>query len=647
VVHRWLRFVAVVVVALFATAGVAVGPAHAAGPPTLDINSVSILEGDGGVGSLQFTVTLSNPPTDGTSAIFQFQTSPVTATEKPISSQCDTSHDYIQTFGSGSVNQAQPTFPINVNICSDTIDEPDETFQVTLFNISGATPGTTVGTGTILDNDPQPNLAASPTNLTEGNAGSTAQNVDVHLSKASGKQVTFTWQTVSGGTATAGTSCTGNVDYLTASGTGTIPIGATLPSTLPSITVCGDTRDEPNETIRLHLTNIVNANAPSNDTNETIIDDDATTATVAIADASASESAGTIRFPVSLSTQAGQQVTVNYQTSNVAGGATGGTSCSTAGVDYVTKSGSVSIAAGSLGTNIPITICNDTLDENNETFNVTITQSGAAGITDNSAVGTIVDDDATPTLIIDTSITGVEGNSGTTNVPALFIVEDGQGNRIKSGRPITFTFNTIAGTATGGTCGTAGVDYGAVANQTITINPGTNLKLVNVAYCGDTTPEADETFTYTVTNVVNAIAPASTTGTGTIGNDDGATVSIANVSTVEGNSGTHIATLRIAFSALTPAAGKLSFRLGGTAVKGSSRAPCGVANTTTDYLQRTTSPVSFAAKAKFVDVSFVICGDPNWEEDDTIVLTITSSDWVNGRQVQGTLTISNDDPFPG
>jgi hypothetical protein len=645
-----VRIVAILVVALFATAGVAsvgVRPALAAGPPTLDINSVSILEGDGGVGSLQFTVTLSNPPTDGTSAVFQYQTSPVTATEKPISSQCDTSHDYIQTFGSGSANQAQPTFPINVNICSDTIDEPDETFQVTLFNISGATPGTTVGTGTILDNDPQPSLAANATNLTEGDSGSTAQNVDVHLSKASGKQVTFTWQTVSGGTATAGTGCTGNADYITASGTGTIPIGATVPSTLPSITVCGDTRDEPNETVRLRLSNVVNANAPSNDTNETIIDDDATTATVAIADASALESAGTISFSVSLSTQAGQPVTINVQTNNVAGGATGGTSCSTAGVDYLTKSGSVSISAGSLGTSNPITICNDTLDEDNETFNVTITQSGAAGVTDNSAVGTIDDDDATPTLIIDTSITGVEGNSGTTSVPALFLVEDGQGHLIKSGRPITFTFTTANGTATGGTCGTTGVDYGKVSNQTITINPGSKLKVVNVAYCGDTTPEADETFSYTVTNVVNAIAPASTTGTGTIGNDDGATVRITNVSTVEGNSGTHIATLRLAFSALTPAAGKLSFRLGGTAVKGSSKAPCGVANTTTDYLQQTASPVSFAAKAKFVDVSFVICGDPNWEEDDTIILTITSSDWVNGRQVQGTLTIANDDPFPG
>src|SRR5581483_11022867 len=135
--------------------------------------------------------------------------------------------------------------------------------------------------------------------------------------------------------------------------------------------------------------------------------------------------------------------------------------------------------------------CNDALDENNETFNVLITSApGSAGVSDGSAVGTIVDDDATPTLIIDTSIGASEGNIGTLNVPALFIVEDGHGHRITSGRPITFTFSTTDGTATGGTCGVAGIDYGAVTSQTVTINPGTSLRTVSVKFCGDTTPEA-------------------------------------------------------------------------------------------------------------------------------------------------------------
>src|SRR5581483_3979608 len=71
VLHRTTRLVCTLVVALLATAtgaGFGLRPANATGSPTLDINSATIQEGDGGVGSLQFTVTLSNPPTNGTSA---------------------------------------------------------------------------------------------------------------------------------------------------------------------------------------------------------------------------------------------------------------------------------------------------------------------------------------------------------------------------------------------------------------------------------------------------------------------------------------------------------------------------------------------------------------------------------------------------
>src|SRR5205085_12000912 len=110
--------------------------------------------------------------------------------------------------------------------------------------------------------------------------------------------------------------------------------------------------------------------------------------------------------------------------------------------------------------------------------------------------------------------------------------------------------------------------------------------------------------------------------------------------------GTHQVTLHAKFSTLVPA-GSVTFSLSGTAVRGSVRAPCGVANTTTDYLLNTASPVSYPSHAQSVDVTFTICGDPNFEGDDTIIVTLGYGDFINSKGVQGTVTITNDDPFPG
>ena len=63
-------------------------------------------------------------------------------------------------------------------------------------------------------------------------------------------------------------------------------------------------------------------------------------------------------------------VTVNYATSN--GTATGGASCST-GVDYISTSGTISFADGeSSAKTFPVTICDDTLFDPDETVNLTL-----------------------------------------------------------------------------------------------------------------------------------------------------------------------------------------------------------------------------------------------------------------------------------
>ena len=72
-----------------------------------------------------------------------------------------------------------------------------------------------------------------------------------------------------------------------------------------------------------------------------------------------------------------------------------------AGVDYVTASGSRTIAAGATTATIAVTVNGDVMDEANETFTVGLSNPANATIADGSGRATITDDDAAPTLSVD------------------------------------------------------------------------------------------------------------------------------------------------------------------------------------------------------------------------------------------------------
>ncbi|MFA6143668.1 MAG: Calx-beta domain-containing protein [Sulfurimonas sp.] len=96
-------------------------------------------------------------------------------------------------------------------------------------------------------------------------------------------------------------------------------------------------------------------------------------------------------FIVSLDTlNPTQDVTVSYATSG--GTATGGASC-TSGVDYVTKSGTVTIQHNTLSTTFPVMVCGDTTDTVDEMFNVTLSNPVNVSIDGATGTGTISDDD--------------------------------------------------------------------------------------------------------------------------------------------------------------------------------------------------------------------------------------------------------------
>lgn len=101
----------------------------------------------------------------------------------------------------------------------------------------------------------------------------------------------------------------------------------------------------------------------------------------------------TMAFPLSLSTASPLQVTVQYTLSN-------GTA--TAPQDYTAATGTLTFAPGTTLQTLLVSVIGDRLDEADETFTVTLSNPVNATLANASAVGTILDDDASPVAIDDT-----------------------------------------------------------------------------------------------------------------------------------------------------------------------------------------------------------------------------------------------------
>ena len=189
-----------------------------------------------------------------------------------------------------------------------------------------------------------------------------------------------------------------------------------------------------------------------------------------------------------------------------AGTATGG------GTDYSAPAVTVTIPADSAIGSITIPINDDLLDEDNETFTVTISDGGGmngAGIGgQNTATVTITDDDAAPNISITSATSVAEGAQASLTV-ALDAV---------SGLDVTFNHSTADGTASAG----GDNDYTQAANVAGTITAGNTTALITVDTGDDGTYEADETFDVSLGNITNATVAVAGDDESvvTIGNDD-------------------------------------------------------------------------------------------------------------------------------
>jgi uncharacterized repeat protein (TIGR01451 family) len=448
--------------------------------PSFAINDIIVTEGNGGTSSATMTVTL-NGLTDLPAAV-TYATADGTAT---AGSDYAATGPATLTFNPGVTTQT-----LQVPILGDTPDEADETVQVNLTSPSNATISDAQGLITIVDDDGAPSLTIDDVTIPEGDAGTSQVTFTVTLNGSALQPVSVEW------TLTAGTATCCGVDFSGPDGSFTFPVGVTTRTI--QATIFGDTRYEPDETINVTLFNATNATISDALGVGTIVNDDPAPS-FTINDVSLTEgNAGTVNaiFTVTLNGLSDVPASVNYTTAN-------GTASSLS--DYTAAAGVLNFAPGVTTQQFVVTVNGDTALEGNETFTVDLTSAVNATISDPLGIGTIVDDEGSPTLAI-SDVTVTEGNSGSTNA-MLTVTLAGT-----TSLTVTVDYATANGTAT------AGTDYTAT-NGTLTFAPGAASATITVQVSGDTAFEPNETFVVNLTNPGNATI-SDGQGAGTITNDD-------------------------------------------------------------------------------------------------------------------------------
>lgn len=428
------------------------------------------------------------------------------------------------------------------------IQDDDPLPQLLFSQGSGGGGGEPDSSGDVTINEPDLNGQGQPTQATA--------NFVVSLSSMSGRPITVTYST-SDGTAIDGageaTGPTNPVDYRRTTATLTFNPGEQqqvvqyienddlgVPQLRTGIPIFGDNVDETNETFFVTLSNPTNASILDSQAQATIVDNDGPfvslnggtvngTLQPNVSGPEGDTGTTPFNFTVQLTdpndptktVNSPQPITVTLRTSDLT---------ATSPADYqAVGQASPFVLTFQPGENTKIVTVNvngDIADERNETFALTVVSVTNAqnpfdssgnpnGNGDPQAIGTIIDDDATPTISInDVSVT--EGDAGQTL--ATFTVQ----LSAPTFQDVSFNYATADGTTNPATL--ANNDYQQRTGQLIfNAALGETQKTISIPVVGDTTKEADETFRVILNNVVNADTTSQVTdllGIGTILNDD-------------------------------------------------------------------------------------------------------------------------------
>ncbi|MBX7184851.1 MAG: hypothetical protein K1Y01_06865 [Vicinamibacteria bacterium] len=311
-----------------------------------------------------------------------------------------------------------------------------------------------------------------------------------------------------------------------------------------------------------------------------------------------------VRVRLLLSAPWPADVTVSYATAN-------GTA--TTPGDYVAQSGTATFLPGETSKDIFIPIVGDAAPEATETFTLNLSNPVSATL---GGAGTIeiLDTDGATLVIDDAQAT--EGYTGTTPVKVA----------VRRLGPTAGTSTVNWATAVG----TAGAADFVAASGSLTFDPGDTQKFISLQVNGDITAEPNEQFTVTLSGPVGATI-GDGTGTITILNDEGTTISVMNPVVTEGNSGSPVLTFTVILSATSASPVSVKYATeDGTAVSGS------------DYTAMA-GTLTIPAGAASLAVSVPVIPDALVEPNEVMYLNLSNATGATIFDNQGMGTIVADD----
>ncbi len=612
---------------------------------SLSIDDVSVTEGNSGSTNATFHVTLSAPSSQ--TVTVKYSTANGTATS---------GSDYTSvplttlTFAPGQTTKA-----VTVAVKGDTLDEPDETFFVNLSAATNAIIVDSQGVGTILDDDPSPQLAISDVAVTEGDTAPVTAAFTVTLTPASARTVTVAYATADG-TALAG------VDYTEASGTLTFAPGQA--SKTINISVSGDTAIEPDETFAVSLSAPTNATLSRAVATGTILNNDFPALSISdIRVLEGNNGTTNAAFAVTLSAVSSQPVTVTYATAN---------GSAVAPSDYTAATGTLTFAPGVTSQTINVSVAGDTVIEPDETFTVTLSAPTKAALGRATATGTIANDDSGPpgtsTPVVWTSLVGVSaaGNSltktttagwGNAGAASLQTLSAGDGY-VEFTASETTSYRMLGLSKGDADQSYSDIDfaiYPAIGGTLYVYEQGVSKGVFGSYVTGDVLRVAVEggvvRYRKNGTLLYSSVAPSYPLLVDTSLFTQGATLnnamlggvwatgpvpalSIADASAVEGNSGTTNAAFAVTLSSPSSQPVTVSY----ATANGSAVAP-------SDYTAAT-GTLTFAPGVTSQTINVSVAGDTVIEPDETFTVTLSAPTNAALGRATATGTIANDDSGP-
>jgi hypothetical protein len=340
---------------------------------TVNINDVTLLEGNSGTTYAKFTISLSG-------VINQDQ--PFWVHYSTANGSAVAGTDYTAMSGDIPFAANQTSAEILVPILGNTTASANKTFTLNLSPLGNATMADASATGTILNDDVSSgtSLSVDDASKAEGDLnGTNTVDFTVKLGTTQSYPVSIPYHTAADGTAGAG-------DFTAKSGYITIAAGQTQGTV--SVPIMGDTTLEPNETFSLNLEHVGGALFSKQSATGTILNDDAPGLSVSNIQVTEGDSdTKNANFTITLDNPSTNAITVHFKTSN-------GTAI--AGTDYVAVDTTFTIPAGQTSFQVPVQIKGNTTASDNKTFSVILETPTNATITQSTATGTILNDDVAP-----------------------------------------------------------------------------------------------------------------------------------------------------------------------------------------------------------------------------------------------------------